>query len=98
MLQSSREKGDEFLDFGAEFLAVDDDVYHAVGEEELRPLEALGQLLPDGLLDDSRSREADEGARLGDDDVPAKGKARQNTLAGGTRDYWLAESSLLGAS
>ena len=53
----------------------DDGVHHAVLEQELRALEALGQLLADGLLDDPRPGEADQRLRLGEDDVAQPGEA-----------------------
>ena len=39
-------------------------------EQVLRGLEAVGQRLADGLLDDPRTGKADERARLGKDQVP----------------------------
>ncbi len=39
-----------------ELAPIDDHVEHAVLEQELAALEALGKLLPDGLLDDARTR------------------------------------------
>src|SRR5262249_34406609 len=44
---------------GLQLLPVHDRVDDAVLEQELRPLEPLGQLLPDRLLDDARPREPD---------------------------------------
>ena len=41
---------------GLQLAAIDDHVDHAVLDEELRALEALGQLLADRLLDDPRAR------------------------------------------
>src|SRR5688572_17017681 len=46
--------------------AVDDQIDHAVVDEKLAALEPFGQLLPDRLLDDARSGEADERLRFGD--------------------------------
>ena len=46
--------------------AIDDQVEHAVLDEELAALESFGQLLPDRLLDDARPGEADQRLRLGD--------------------------------
>ena len=59
-------------------LALDDRVDHAVLEQELGALEALGQLLADGLLDDARPGEADERLRLGEDDVAQHGERRRH--------------------
>ena len=42
-----------------------DHVDHAVLQQIFRALEALGQLLADGLLDDARAGEADDRAGLG---------------------------------
>ena len=55
---------------------IDDDVEHAVLEQELAALESFGQLLADGLLDDARAGEADERLRLGDVDVAEHREAR----------------------
>src|SRR5690606_17526450 len=54
---------DDAADLGAELVPVDDAVNHAGVDKELGALEALGELLADGLLDDARAGEADE--RLG---------------------------------
>jgi hypothetical protein len=54
-------------------------VDHAVLEQELRALEARGQLLPNGLLDDAGSGETDEGPRLGDVEVAEHGVARRRS-------------------
>ena len=43
-------------DRGLHLAAVDDEVEHAVLDQELAALESLGQLLPDRLLDDARAR------------------------------------------
>jgi len=51
---------------GLQLAPVDDDVDHAVREEELAALEPVGQLLADRLLDDARPGEPDERLRLGD--------------------------------
>ena len=58
--------------------AVDDDVEHAAFEEELAALEALGQRLPDGLLDHPRAGKADERLRLGDVEVAQHREARRH--------------------
>ena len=52
-------------------------------EQELRALEALGQLLADRLLDDARPGEADEGARLGHVQVAEHGEGRGDAAGGG---------------
>ena len=50
-----------------------DHVDHAVRQEVLGALEAFGQLLADRLLNDARTRKANERARLGDVDVAQHG-------------------------
>ena len=57
----------------AQLVAVHDHVDHAVRQQVLGLLEALGQLLADGLLDDARAGEADERAGLGDVHVAQHG-------------------------
>ena len=54
---------------GAELTAGYDLVYKAVFQLELAALEALGQALADGLLDDAGACKTDECARLGQHDV-----------------------------
>ena len=54
------------VDHVLQLAAIDDDVEHAVLEQELAALEPLGQRLADGLLDDARAGEADQRLRLGD--------------------------------
>ena len=66
-----------------ELAPIDDHVQHAVLEEELAALEALGQLLPDGLLDDARAGEADQRLRLGDVHVAQHGEARGHAAGRG---------------
>ena len=58
---------------------------HAVVEQELGGLEALGQVLADGLLDHPRAREPDHRARLGQDHVAEHREARAH--AAGGRDW-----------
>ena len=55
---------------------IDDQIEHAVLEQELAALESLGQLLPDRLLDDARAGEADERLRLRDVHVAEHREAR----------------------
>src|SRR5947207_1992888 len=50
-------------------LAMDNRVDHSMFDEELASLEAFRELLPDGLFDNSRSRESDERAWFGDIEV-----------------------------
>ena len=57
---------------------VDDQVEHAALEQELAALEAVGQLLADGLLDDARPGEADQRLRLGDVEVAQHREARRH--------------------
>ena len=63
--------------------AVDDEIDHAVIEEELGGLEAVGQFLLGDLLDDARSGEADEGAGLGHDDIGDGGVAGGDAAVAG---------------
>jgi hypothetical protein len=56
-----------------DLVAVDDHVDHAVLLEIFGALEAVGQLLADGLLDHARAGEADQRAGLGDVDVAQHG-------------------------
>ena len=51
---------------GFHFAPIDHQVDHALLEQELAALKALGQLLADGLLDDARAGKPDERLRLGD--------------------------------
>ena len=55
---------------------IDDQVEHAALEQELAALEAVGQLLADGLLDHARAGEADQRLRLGDVQVAEHREAR----------------------
>ena len=64
-----------------------DHVDHAVLEQVFRPLESLGQLLPDGLLDHPRAGEADNRPRLGDGDVAEHGEGRGNAAGGRIREH-----------
>src|SRR5207245_4423462 len=57
--------GDSLL----EALARHDQIDHAVFQQELRTLKLRRELLLDGLLDDARAGEPDEGLGLGQDDV-----------------------------
>src|SRR5207237_5225762 len=56
--------------------AIDDEIEHAVLEQELAALEAFRQLLTDGLLDDARPRESDQRFRLRDVQVAEHREAR----------------------
>ena len=76
-----RRRGAEAEDAGDEVLhlaSIDDDVEHAVLEQKLAALESFGQRLADGLLDDARAGESDEGFRLGDVDVAEHREARRD--------------------
>src|SRR5947207_11159014 len=63
---------------GFQLAAVDDQIEHAVVEQELAALEPFGQLLADGLLDDARSGEADECLRLRDVEIPEHRETRRD--------------------
>src|SRR5688572_26518617 len=53
------QEGEHRMQPVAQLAAVDDHVDRALLQQELGALEALGQLLPHGLLDDARAGEAD---------------------------------------
>src|SRR5690606_30884519 len=61
--------GKQLGDLVTHLPAIHDHVQRAVLEQELAALETLGQRLAHGLLDDTRTGEADQGIRLGDIDV-----------------------------
>ena len=67
---------------GAQLVAMHHHVDHAVLLEIFGALEALGQLLADGLLDHARARKADQRARLGDMHV-AEHRVGRGDAAGG---------------
>ena len=52
------------IDLDLQVLAVHDPVDEAALEQELRALEALGQFLADGLLDDTRTGQRSRGFSL----------------------------------
>src|SRR5206468_5269952 len=66
---TSAQQAEQLSELLAQVLALDDAVDHALLDEELRALEALGELLADGLLDDPRPGEADQRVGLGEDHV-----------------------------
>ena len=68
---------------GAKFATWHDLVHKAVFQLELAALEALGQALTDGLLDDAGTGEADECPRLGQHDVAKAGEAGGDAAGGG---------------
>src|ERR1700730_13390463 len=53
-------------DDGLHLAAIDYQVQHVFREQELRALKPLGELLANGLLDDPRAGEPDEGLRFAD--------------------------------
>src|SRR5262249_32051997 len=59
---------------GLQLLARYDSIEHAVFEQELAALEALGQFLPDGLLDDARPGKPNQRSRFGDIQIPQHGE------------------------
>src|SRR5207247_763459 len=61
-----------------ELAPVDDEVDLTVLKQELRALEPFGQGLADRLGDHARPREADQRARLGEDDVAEHREARRD--------------------
>ena len=62
---------------------MDNVVHKALLQEELRPLEALGQLLADGLLDHPGAGEPDEGPGLGQNDIPQHSEAGRHAARSG---------------
>src|ERR1700722_3995748 len=75
--------GEGLGEVGLHLLAGDDGVEEAVLEEELGALEALGELLADGLLDDAGASEDDQGAGFGDVEVAEHGEAGGDAAGGG---------------
>ncbi len=71
----------------AQVVAVHDHVDHAVREQVLGALEAFGQLLADGLLDDARAGEADERPGLGDVHVAQHGIGGSDAAGGGVGQH-----------
>jgi hypothetical protein len=71
--------------------AIDDQIEHAMLEEELAALEPIWQLLPNGLLDNAGPCIADQRARLGDIQVTEHRKARRDTACG-----WVGENRNVG--
>ena len=56
-------------DRGLHLAAIDDQIEHALLDQELAALEPFRQLLADGLFDDARAGKADQRLRLGEVDV-----------------------------
>ena len=71
--------------------AADDAVDHAVREQELGALKAGRELLPNRLLDDARTGEADERALLGEVHLPEEREARRDAARG-----WVEEHAEVG--
>ena len=67
---------------GAQLVAVDHHVDHAVVPEIFGALKAFRQLLADGLLDDARPGEADQRAGFGDLDIAEHGVGRGDAAGG----------------
>ena len=78
-MKNFERRGDVRLHFQARHHGVE----HAVLQQELAALEAFGQLLADGLLDDARAGEADQGAGFGDVQVAQHGVAGGDAAGGG---------------
>ena len=55
----------------AKLMAMHHRIQHAVLQQKFAALEAFGQLLANGLLNDSRPGEADQRARFGDVESPS---------------------------
>ena len=67
--RQSHKKAAQARQCRARIMAVDHHVDHAVFLQELGPLESVGQVLPDRLLDHPSSGEPDQGPRLGHMDI-----------------------------
>ena len=61
-------------------------IQHTVLQEELRPLEALGKLLSDGLLNHSRACKSDQSSRLSQNQIAQHGKACRHAPRGRVRE------------
>src|SRR5208283_1415911 len=68
--ENAKKLGDERF----EIFAVNDGVDHAVLDKKLGALKSLRQLLPDRLLDHSRSGETDQRTRFGDIQITEHGE------------------------
>ena len=79
----------------AQVLARLDEVEHAVVEQELGGLEAVGERLPDRLLDHLRPGEADVAARLGDEDVAERRERGADAAVGRVGQHDDVEDPLL---
>src|SRR5262245_51069065 len=73
---------DDAGDLDAQVLARHDAVHEAVLEQKLAGLKAFGQLQPDGVPDGALAGEANQGAGLGEGDVPLQGKAGSHASHG----------------
>lgn len=67
----------------AEFAAGDDAVDQAFVAEKFGALEAFGEVLEGGFLDDAGAGEADEGLGFGEDDIAEGGEAGHDAGGGG---------------
>src|SRR6266699_1358391 len=66
---------------------MDDGVEETVFEQEFGALEAFGELLPDGLLDDARASETDERAGFADVEVAEHREAGGDAAGGGIGEH-----------
>src|SRR5699024_8258530 len=64
-----------------------DGINEAVLQQVFGPLEALGQLFTDGLLDDAGPREPDQRPRLCQHDIAQAGKAGGDAAGGGVSEH-----------
>ena len=71
----------------AHLTAGDDLVHKAVLLQILGALEALRQLLADGLLDNPGTGKADECPRLSQSDIAQRGKAGSDAAGGGVGEH-----------
>src|SRR5262245_38655566 len=69
-------------DRGFQLSSIDDEIDEAFFEEELAALEALRQLLPDGLFNHTRPGESDQRLRFGDVQIAEHCKAGRDAPCG----------------
>ena len=80
-------QGQKLGQHAAHLGALHDGVDKPVLERELRRLEALGQLLLDGVADDPLAGEPDERAGLGQDDIALHGERRRHAAGRGVGEH-----------
>lgn len=71
-------QSEDFRQHGLLFFPPHNRIQEAVLQKKLRALKSFRQLFADRLCDHPRSRKADQGFRLREDDVAEHGEARRN--------------------